>query len=82
MNLGMSGSILSQNYALNNPDVGPETTVANVNLGTSPNIQITDNGVKQVSLQGDFVWQQSARLSFDGGGSYFAVERDTPACRA
>ena len=78
MNLGMSGSILSQNYALNNPDVGPETTVANVNLGTSPNIQITDNGVKQVSLQGNFVWQQTTRLSFDGGGSYFAVERDTP----
>ena len=78
MNLGMSGSILSQNYALNNPDVGPETTVANVNLGTSPNIQITDNGVKQVSLQGNFVWQQTARLSFNGGGSYFAVERDTP----
>jgi hypothetical protein len=78
MNLGMSGAVLSQNYALNNPDVGPETTVANVNLGTSPNIQITDNGVKQASLQGDFVWHQTARLSFDGGGSYFAVVRDTP----
>ena len=78
MNLGMSGLMLSQNYALNNPDVGPETTVANVNLGTSPNIQITDNGVKQVSLQGDFVWQQTMRLSFNGGASYFAVERDTP----
>jgi hypothetical protein len=78
MNVGLSGAAFSQNYALNNPDVAPETTVANVNLGTSPNIQITDNGVKQVSLQGDFVWQQTTRLSFDGGASYFAVERDTP----
>ena len=24
------------------------------------------------------MWQQTARLSFDGGASYFAVERDTP----
>jgi hypothetical protein len=78
MNLGLSGMALSQNYALNNPEVGPETTVANVNLGTSPNVQITDNGVKQASLQGDFVWQQTARLSFDGGATYFGVERDTP----
>jgi hypothetical protein len=77
-NIGLTGATLSQNYALNNPDVGPGTTVANVNLGTSPNIQITDNGVKQIALQSDFVWQQSSRLSFDGGGSYFAVVRDTP----
>ncbi len=78
VNLGLSAMALSQNYALNNPEVGPETSVANVNLGTSPNVQITDNGVKQASLQGDFVWQQTARLSFDGGASYFAVVRDTP----
>ncbi len=78
VNFGLTGSVLSQNYAVNNPEVGPETTVANVNLGTSPNIQITDNGVKQASLQGDFVWQQTMRLSFDGGASYFAVERNTP----
>jgi hypothetical protein len=78
VNFGLSGAVLSQNYALNNPEVGPETTVANMNLGTSPNIQITDNGVKQASLQGDFVWQQTMRLSFDGGVSYFAVDRNTP----
>ncbi|HEY3840639.1 MAG TPA: outer membrane beta-barrel protein [Bryobacteraceae bacterium] len=78
MNLGLSGSVLSQNYALNNPEVGPDNNAANVNLGTSPNIEITDNGIKQASLQGDLVWQQTARLSFDGGASYFAVERDTP----
>ena len=48
-NVGLTGLILSQNYALNNPDVGPGTTVANVNLGTSP-IQITDNGVSKTKL--------------------------------
>jgi hypothetical protein len=78
VNLGVDGMALSQNYALINPEVGPNTTVANVNLGTSPNVQITDNGVKQMSLQADFVWQKTARLSFDGGGSYFMVVRDTP----
>ena len=78
VNLGLTGLLLSQNYVLNNPEVGPDSTVANGNLATSPNILITDNGVKQASLQGDFVWQQTARLSFDGGVSYFAVVRDGP----
>lgn len=72
------GSIFSQNYVLDNSNPGPETTVANINLSSSPNIQITDYGTKQFSTQIDVVWQKSARLSFDGGVSYFAVVRDAP----
>ena len=41
---GITGSILSQSYTLRNPDLGPNTTVANINLGTSPNIEVTDYG--------------------------------------
>jgi hypothetical protein len=78
LNVTGVGSIFSQNYVFDNATVGPETTVANINLASSPNIQITDLGTKQFSTQIDVVWQKSARLSFDGGISYFAVERDAP----
>jgi len=39
LNLSGTGSILSQNYVLENQPVGPET-IANINLASSPNIQI------------------------------------------
>ena len=78
LNVTGLGSILSQNYVLDNGVIGPETTVANINLSSSPNIQITDYGTKQFSTQIDVTFQKSARLSFDGGVSYFAVVRDAP----
>jgi hypothetical protein len=78
LNVTGIGSILSQNYVLDNGTIGPETTVANINLSSSPNIQITDYGTKQFSTQIDVTFQQSARMSFDGGVSYFAVVRDAP----
>ena len=78
LNVTGVGLILSQNFALDNATVGPDTTVANINLASSPNIQITDYGVKQFSTQIDVTWQKSSRLSFDGGVSYFAVVRDGP----
>lgn len=79
VNLAFTGTMYSQNYTLGNEYLGPETTVANINLASSPNIQITDEGAKQLSTQTDFVWQKSARLSFDLGGSFFAISRDDPA---
>lgn len=78
LNIVGSGSILSQNYTLNNEYLGPETTIANISLSSSPNIQITDYGIKQFSTQVDAVWQKSARLSFDAGGSFFAIGRNAP----
>ena len=77
LNVTAVGSVLSQNYALDNANPGPETdSVANINLSSSPNIQITDSGTKQYSTQIDVTFQQSARLSFDGGVSYFGIVRD------
>lgn len=78
LNVVMSGSLLSQNYTLGSEYLEPSTTIANINLSSSPNIQITDLGTKQFSTQADFVWQKSARLSFDGGSTYFGIERNTP----
>jgi hypothetical protein len=77
LNVAGSGQMLSQNYILNNQDTGPNT-IANINLSTSPNIEITDEGVKQFYITADGTWQKTTRLSFNVGGSYFAVERDAP----
>jgi len=73
-----TGQDLSQSYLLG--DLGPVagTTIAGINLGSSPNIQITDTGLKQFSAQADVIWQKSARLSFDLGTSWFGLARDGP----
>jgi len=77
LNLSGSGSILSQNYVLENQPVGPET-IANINLASSPNIQIYDLGTKQFSSAADLTWQKTSRLSFSIGTSYFAIDRSSP----
>jgi hypothetical protein len=77
LNLTGSGSLLSQNSVLENQPVGPET-IANINIASSPNIQIYDTGAKQFSSQADLTWQLTGRLSFNFGTSYFAIERDSP----
>ena len=77
LNVSGSGSILSQNSILENHTVGPQT-IANISVASTPNIQIFDQGVKQMTLQADHLtWQESARLSFSMGTSYFGVERDS-----
>ena len=77
VNFGGSGSQYSINSILQNQPVGPDT-IANINIQTSPNIQIFSTGTKQMSLFGDLTWQLNARLSFDAGLSYFAVAQDNP----
>jgi hypothetical protein len=71
-----SGSILAQNSVLENQPVGPGT-IANINIASSPNIQIFDVGTKQFTSQADLTWQLTSRLSFSMGTSYFGIERDS-----
>jgi hypothetical protein len=73
------GTMYSQNYALQNPAVAADTTIANINLGTSPDVQIFDNGTKQLSTHVALEWQQNARLSFSFGGAWFTTVRDSSA---
>ncbi|HWE00219.1 MAG TPA: hypothetical protein VG345_14305 [Bryobacteraceae bacterium] len=75
VNFVESGSIYSQNYALENPAAVSDQNGAPVNLSTTPNIQIFDNGYKQFTSSADVTWQRTARLSFDAGGSWFGVDR-------
>jgi hypothetical protein len=78
LNLAETGEVLSQNSVLANPDLG-SSSPAGINISSSPNIQITDEGLKQFASQGDLTWQKTARLSFDFGGSWFGISRDDPA---
>jgi hypothetical protein len=64
---------LSQNYPLENPALQPGSSVANINLSTSPTIQLLNNTVHQSSTQAGVTYRQTARLSFDGSVSYFII---------
>jgi hypothetical protein len=78
LSLAGTGSIFAQNYVLQNPSIGPDTSVANINLASSPNIQIFDNGTRQFTSQADITFQKTSRLSFNFGGAYFGISRDSP----
>ena len=77
LNLVGTGMILSQNSILENLQVGPQT-IANVDLASSPNVQIFDLGLKEFTTQADVTWQKSARLSFNMGTSLFGISRNNP----
>lgn len=77
LNVVTSGAFTAQNYGLQNQNAGPET-IANINISSSPNIQIFDNGSKQISTQVSMVYQKTARLSFSAGGAWFGISRDSP----
>lgn len=81
LELVTTGAIWSQNfnYTLAGEAPAPGTTVANINLATSPSVQVVDYGAKQFSSQANFVWQKSARMSFDGGVTYFLISWDNSA---
>ncbi len=71
-----SGQELSQNYPLENPALQPGSSVANINLATSPSIQLLNNKVRQSSTQAGVTYRQTARLSYDGSATYFIIWRD------
>ena len=73
-----SGQELSQNYPLENPALQPGSSVANINIATSPNIQLLNNTVHQSSTQAGVTYRQTARLSYDGTVSYFIIGQTQP----
>jgi hypothetical protein len=77
LELSGAGSIYSQNYTLQNQTAGPES-IADVNIASSPNLQLYDTGTKQLSSQADLRWQKSSRLSMSVGTSWFGVARNSP----
>ena len=68
-------SLLSQNYSLENPTLAPGSSIANINLATSPEIQVLDNTVRQSASTASLTFQKSARLSYSVSTSYFFIAR-------
>jgi hypothetical protein len=77
LNLGVVGSQYSQNYTLQNQTAGPES-IANVDIASSPNLQLYDTGTRQLSTQADLTWQKSNRLSLSAGVAWFGIARNSP----
>ncbi|MEP6714948.1 MAG: hypothetical protein ABJC09_05200 [Terriglobia bacterium] len=75
LNLVESGSITSQSNSLLDPALAAGISAANLDLGASPSTQILDQGTRQFTTMADITWKKSARLSFDLGGGFFAVDR-------
>jgi hypothetical protein len=75
VNLSELGSIVSANYALQNPLTMPGVSVANLSLAASPSLQVLDQRTRQFQTMATVTWQKSARLSFSWGGGFFAVDR-------
>ena len=66
---------LSQNYALENPTLQPGNSIANINLATSPSVQLLNSTTRQSSTSASMTFHQTSRLSYNMSGSYFVVGR-------
>jgi len=66
---------LSQNYYLENPALQSGSSVANINLATSPNLQLLENTVRQSSSSASVTYRPRSRLSMNLSASYFAIGR-------
>lgn len=66
---------LSQNYSLENPTLEPGNSIANLNLATSPNVQLLNSQTLQTSSAFSMTFRQTARLSYNASTSYFIIGR-------
>jgi hypothetical protein len=66
---------LSQNYSFENPTLQPGNSIANMNLATSPNIQLLNSKTLQSSSSLSMTWRQTARLSYNLSTAYFVIGR-------
>ena len=66
---------LSQNYTLGNPALEPGSSIANINLATSPNVQLLNSTARQSSTSASVTYHQTSRLSYNFSGSYFIIGR-------
>ena len=66
---------LSQNYSLENPVLTPAGSLANINLATSPSVQLLNSTTRSASSQASLTYHQSSRLSYNMSSSYFLTGR-------
>jgi len=66
---------LSQNYSFENPTLETGNSVANMNLATSPNVQLLNSKTLQSSSALSMTFRQTARLSYNVSTAYFIIGR-------
>jgi hypothetical protein len=66
---------LAQNYSFENPTLEPGNSVANLNLATSPNVQLLNSKTLQSSSALSMTWRQTSRLSYNLSSAYFVIGR-------
>jgi hypothetical protein len=66
---------LSQNYSYENPTLQPGNSVANLNLSTSPNVQLLNSTTRQSSSSASMTFVQTPRLSYNISATYFLIGR-------
>jgi hypothetical protein len=70
-----SAQDLSQNYALENPALESGSSIANINLSTSANVQLLGNTVRQSTSTASMTFHQTRRLSYNLSETYFLIGR-------
>jgi len=66
---------LSQNYSYENPTLQPGNSVANLNLATSPNVQLLNSKTLQSSSSVSMTFVQTPRISYNVSTAYFIIGR-------
>ncbi|HEY4084643.1 MAG TPA: hypothetical protein VGM43_01835 [Bryobacteraceae bacterium] len=66
---------LSQNYSYENPTLEPGNSVANMDLATSPNIQLLNSKTRQSSSSASMTFVQTPRISYNVSTAYFIIGR-------
>jgi hypothetical protein len=70
-----NGSLFSSNYSLQNPTLSAGAAIANLDVGSNATVDPNASSTKQINSMATLTWQQSARVSFTFGTSYFGIAR-------
>ncbi len=73
LQLVQSVQLLSQNYSLENPTLTPGSSVANINLATSPNVELPGDTTRQSNSTASLTFHQTHRLSWQISSGYFII---------
>lgn len=73
--LAEAASSTSQSQSLLSSALPAGSSIANVNLALSPDVQPIDQGLRQFSSSPSLTWRKNARLTVTLGGGLFFVER-------
>ncbi len=72
-----TAGLYSNTYSVLNSTPVDEIGLGSTSLPVNPGTEAFDDRTYYTSTEGTFVWRKTARLSFNFGGSYFTVNRQS-----